>query len=174
MQNYHSAFLASEIIQLKDVASLQAIRHRYTSHSPLSLDTIMTENMSKYAGMRLQISALSFYHMGFVLYELQEIGGDIINGLWPEDALQDQELARAGEHEFFQLAENRYVAQASSDGELAEIRDRAGRLCCALRMRDVASGIENIERVARLRCSISFARRYNFEDESLSDDRDKN
>jgi hypothetical protein len=168
MQNDHSAFLGSEYVRVKDAPTLAALRERCTTDSPISLHTVFPEKMAEYAGERVQITGVSYYHMGFVLYELREIGGSLINGHWPEEALEDQELGRVDEHEFFGLAADRYVAKPSENGSLVEIRDRGDRLFCSLRVRDVPSAVKDINRVAGLRCSFSFARRYNFEDE-LSD-----
>ncbi|MEO5917593.1 MAG: hypothetical protein ABIS50_25410 [Luteolibacter sp.] len=165
MQNDHSAFLGSEYVRVKDAPALAALRERCTTDSPISLHTVFPEKMAEYAGERVQITGISYYHMGFVLYQLRVIGGALINGHWPEEALEDQELGRVNEHEFFGLAADRYFAKASDDGSLVDIRDRADRLLCSLRMRNVPSAVEDINRVAGLRCSFSFARRYNFEDE---------
>lgn len=164
MQNGHSAFLGSEYVLVRDAPTLAALRERYTTDSPISLHRIFPESMAAYAGERVQITGVSYYHMGFVLYELREIGGSHISGYWPEEALEDQELGRIDGHAFFGLAADRYVAKPSDDGSLVEIRDRGDRLLCSLRMRDVQSAVEDINRVAGLRCSFSFARRYNFED----------
>jgi hypothetical protein len=166
MQNGHSAFLGSEYVLVRDASTLAALRERYTTGSPISLHRLFPESMEAYAGERVRITGVSCYHMGFVLYEIREIGGSLINGYWPEEALEDQELVGIEEHAFFGLAADRYVARPSDDGKLVEIRDRADRLLCSLRMRDVPSAIEDINRVARLRGSLSFARRYNFEDDS--------
>ena len=168
MQNGHSAFLGSEIVRVKDSSTLAALRDRCTTDSPISLHTVMPLRMADYAEERVQIIGVSYYHMGFVLYELREIGGPLIEGHWPEEALEDQELGRIDEDEFFGIAADRYVASPSNDGSLVEIRDRNKRLFCSLRMRDVASAVEAINRVARLRCSYSFALRYNFEDDYLN------
>jgi hypothetical protein len=165
MQNGHSAFLGSEYVLVRDASTLAALRERYTTDSPISLHRLFPESMAEYAGERVQITGVSYYHMGFVLYELREIGGSLIKGYWPEEALEDQELVRSGEHAFFGLAADRYVARPSDDGALVEIRDRADRLFCSLRMRDVPSAVEDINRVAGLRGSFSFTRRYNFEDD---------
>jgi hypothetical protein len=165
MQNYHSAFLGGEIVRVKDAPTLAAIRDRCTIDSPISLHTVFPEKMAECAGAQVQITGVSYYHMGFVLYELRKIGGSLINGHWPEEALEDQELCRVNEHVFFGLAADRYVAKPSDDGSLVEIRDCKDRLFCSLRVRDVPSAVDDINRVAGLRCSISFARRYNFEDD---------
>jgi hypothetical protein len=165
MQNGHSAFLGSEYVLVRDAATLAALRERYTTDSPISLHRLFPESMAAYAGERVKITGVSYYHMGFVLYELREIGGSLIKGYWPEEALEDQELVRIDDHAFFGLAADRYVARPSDDGALVEIRDRGDRLLCSLRMRDVPSAVEDINRVAGLRGSFSFARRYNFEDD---------
>jgi len=167
MQNYHSAFLGSEIVRVKNATTLVEIRDRCTTDSPLSLHTVFPEKMAEYAGEQVQITGVYEYHMGFVLYELRQIGGPLIEGHWPEEALQDQELRGVDEHEFFGLASERYIAKPSDDGSLVEIRDRDKRILCSLRMRDVERAVEDINRVAGLRCIFSFALRYNFEDDSL-------
>ena len=165
MQNDHSAFLASEIVLLKDRSALEEIKRLCTTESPLSLHNVLPDDMTRYAGERMDITGVSYYHMGFVLYELRQIGGPPVEGHWPEAALLDQELERADEHELFGLAADRYEARPSNDGSLVEIRDRGDRLLCALRMNEVERSVQDINRVASLRCSYSFARRYNFEDD---------
>ena len=165
MQNGHSAFLGSEIVLVKDRLALEDLRQRYTTESPLSLHAIFPDNMAERAEQSVQITGVSYYHMGFVLYELREIGGSLIKVYWPEEALKDQSLDSVDKHEFFGLAADRYVARPSDDGALVEIRDRRGRLLCSLRIRDVALAVNDINRVAGLRCCISFAFRYNFEDD---------
>ena len=164
MQNGHSAFLGGEFVRIKDATSLAAIRDRCTTESPISLHTVFPEKMADYAGERVQITGVSDYHLGFVLYELRQIEGSLIKGHWPEEAIEDQELERVDEDEVFGLAADRYVAKPSMDGSFVEIRDRSNRLLCSLRMRNVARAVEDINRVAALRCSFSFALRYNFED----------
>src|SRR6185436_11123612 len=113
MQNGHSAFLGSEIVLVKGRLALEDLRKRYTTDSPLSLHTVFPDKMAEHAGQRVQITEVSYYHMGFVLYELREIGGSPIKGYWPEEAVEDQELNRVDEHEFFGLAADRYVAKPS-------------------------------------------------------------
>lgn len=166
MQNYHSAFLGGEIVRVRDAARLAEIRKFYTTDSPLSLHAVFPDGMADYAGEPVQITGVSFYHMGFVLYELRRIGGPLIEGHWPEDAIEDRELGKVDEHEFFRLAAERYTARSSDDGLRVEIRDRCDQLLCSFRMQDVASAVDNVNRVAGLRCAYSFARRYNFEDAS--------
>ena len=135
-----------------------------TTDSPLSLHTVFPASMEDYAGEQVQITAVSFFHMGFALYEIRRIGGDLIRGHWREDAIEDQELGRVAEHEFFAVATERYIAKPSGDGLHVEIRDRGDRLLCSMRRRDVPSAVDDVNRVAGLRCAFSFASRYNFED----------
>lgn len=78
MQNGHSAFLGSEYVRVRDAPTLAALRERYTTDSPISLHTVFPGNMAGHAGERVQIMGVSYYHMGFVLYELREIGGGTI------------------------------------------------------------------------------------------------
>ena len=165
MQNGHSAFLGGEYVRVGDAPTLAFLHKRYTTDSPISLHTVFPEDMTKYADERVQITGVSYYHMGFVLYALREIGGSLIQGYWPEDAIEDQELGRIDEHQLFGRAADRYFARSSGDGSLVEIRDGLGHLFYSLRMRDIPRAVEDINRVARLRCSFSFAKRYNFEDE---------
>ena len=165
MQYDHSAFLGSEFVRIKDAEALEAIRKRCTTDSPLSLHTVFPENMSAYAGQSAQIIRVMYYHMGYVLYELREVHGSLIQGSWPEDAVVDQELLRADENPIFRQAAERYVAKPSSEEGLVDIRDKNERLLCSLRTRDVDQAVKNINRVANLRCCHAFERRYNFEDD---------
>tara|TARA_R110002124_G_scaffold86048_1_gene222837 strand:- start:108 stop:659 length:552 start_codon:yes stop_codon:yes gene_type:complete len=172
MQNYHPAFLGGEIVRVRDAARLVEIQKLCTTDSPINLHTVFPESMTDYAGEQVQITGVSFYHMGFALYELRRIGGGLIKGRWPEDAIEDQELGRADEHELFAVAIERYTAKRSDDGLHVEIRDRGDRLLCSMRKRDVSSAVENVTRVAGLRCAFSFAARYNFEDDPPESDKE--
>ena len=84
-----------------------------------------------------------------------------IVGSWPEEALVDQELKRADESPVFQLAKEIYTIKASGDN--VEISDGTGKTYCVLRKSDTESAVEDIRRVASLRCAISFSNRYNFD-----------
>lgn len=164
MENSHPAFLAGELVLIRSADVLREIYEQFARETEWVLNPIslFPENMMAFAGKRLQISAVSFYHLGMVLYTLRENESSAaIPGEWPERALVDPDLERADESPLFQVASQFY--RITRTDEHIEIRDGAGRLYCALRKCNLASDSEDISRVASLRCAVSFSLRYNFD-----------
>ena len=163
MENGHPAFLAGEYVRVRSRAVLEEIEQQFGGEKDWKLNphSLFAKNMADYAGLRLQIVAVSFYHLGIVLYELREIGGDPIPGHWLEKTLVDQELERADEAPVFQVADRIY--RIIKTIETIEIQDGAGIVYCVLRKHNVDSAFDDISRVASLRCAISFSSRYNFD-----------
>ena len=164
MENDHPAFCAGEYVRIAPVATLQEIDQQFAGEAERVLNpySLFPKNMLDYAGQRLQIVAVSYYHLGTVLYELREIGANApISGQWVERTLEDQELQRADESPFFHPADRFY--QIVKMNETIEIRDNAGTVYCTLRKRNLDSAFDDISRVASLRCAYSFSERYNFD-----------
>ena len=164
MENGHPAFRAGECIRIAPLATLQEIDQQFAGEKEWALNpySLFPNNMVDYAEQRLQIVAVSSYHLGIVLYELREIGADTsISGHWVERTLVDQELQRADESPYFQPA-NQFYKIVKTD-ETIEIRDNVGALYCALRKHNLESAFDDISRVASLRCAFSFSERYNFD-----------
>lgn len=163
MENSHSAFLAGEYVQVRSLDEIEEIEKKYANAKDWELNpyALFPKNMKDFANKRLQIVGVSYWHLGFVLYELREIGVKLpIDGLWPEKTLADQELDRADESPLFQLANQIYQIVKTKDA--IEIRGR-GRTYCALRKFDIETAFIDISRVASLRCAASFSQRYNFD-----------
>ena len=164
MENSHPAFLAGEYVRIRSADVLREIYEQFAGEKGWVLNPIslFPDNMIEFAGKRLQIIEVSYYHLGIVLYTLKEIGSNVaIPGRWLERTLVDQELERAEESPVFQVANQIY--RITRTDEHIEIRDDAGRLYCALRKCNLSSDFEDILRVASLRCAFSFSHRYNFD-----------
>ena len=165
MENSHAAFLADEYVLIRGESELLAVQQKHvpSPQQVLGLHTVMPTNMSDYAGQRVRIKSVSYYHFGWVLYEF-----DGLPGYWPEETVMDQQFAMEDDP-FNQPANLTYVAVASENGEFAEVRHLDGRLFCTLRAHDVNRMVNDINRVAKLRSRPSFAFRYNFDGVEYSD-----
>ena len=163
LENYHSAFVSGEIVQLRPGAELAVIEAKFRgANATINPASVFPASLPPHGGKRVWITSVSYYHFGFVLYELKEHDtNERIVGSWPEEALVDQELKRADESPVFQLAKEIYTIKASGDN--VEISDGTGKTYCVLRKSDTESAVEDIRRVASLRCAISFSNRYNFD-----------
>lgn len=159
MENSHAAFLTNEYVLIRGEAELLAVqdKHRPSPQLVLGLHTVMPDNMSDYAGQRVRITGISYYHLGWVLYEL-----DGLPGYWPEEAVTDPQFLE-GYEPCNRAASLTYVAMPSEGLEFAEIRHSDGRLFCVLRARNVDAMVSDINRVAQRRSRASFAFRYNFD-----------
>ena len=112
----------------------------------LNPHSLFPNNMMDYAGHRLQIVAVSIYHLGIVLYELREIGASAsIPGQWLEKTMVDQMLESVDESPFNQVASQIY--RICKGEETIDIQDDAGTIYCTLRKHDLNSAFEDISRV---------------------------
>ena len=159
MENSHAAFLAGEYALIRGESELLAVQQKHvpSPQQVLGLHTVMPTNMGDYAGQRVRIKSVSYYHFGWVLYEF-----DGLPGHWPEETVMDQQFAE-DDDPFNQPANLTYIAVPSKNNEFAEIRHLDGRLFCTLRAHDVDTLVTDINRVAKLRSRPSFAFRYNFD-----------
>ena len=164
MENGHPAFLAGEYVRIAPHTVLEEIQEQFARENDWTLNPypLFSPNMMDYADHRLQIIAVSFYHLGIVLYELREIGSDSpVPGQWLENALIDQELDRVNEGPLFQVANQVY--RIIKNDETIEIQDYLGTTYCSLRKNNLNTAFHDISRVASIRCAISFSGRYNFD-----------
>ena len=164
MENDHPAFLPGEHVRIQSRSVLEEIEQQFASDNDWALNPnpLFAKSMTDYADQRLQIVAVSYYHLGIVLYELREFGSKVpVTGQWLEKTLLDLELKRADEGPLFCLANQVYrIIKAK---ETIEIQDNAGIVYCTLRKHNLDSAFDDISRVASLRCATSFSRRYNFD-----------
>ena len=163
LENSHSAFTSGEIVQLRSSAELTEIESKFRGiNATLNPASVFPRSLSPYGGKRVWITSVSYYHLGFVLYELKEHDtNQHIVGFWPEQALVDQELSRGNESPIFRLANDVYMIKAS--GDMISIMDRDGKTYCVLRKSNTESAVDDIRRVASIRCAFSFSGRYNFD-----------
>ena len=158
MENSHSAFLPGEYVRLQTRSILAELQLKHTGNpSQLGLHTVVPPNMAEHAGQRVLITSRSYYHFGWVLYEL-----DGLPGHWPEAALIDQQMLE-DDLPYNQPANLTYVAVKSDDGEFVEIRSHDGRRFSSFRRHDADSSVDDINRVAKLRTRASFSFRYEFD-----------
>ncbi|WP_124328537.1 hypothetical protein [Desulfonema ishimotonii] len=160
MENYHSAFLPGEYVKIRSQSELIRLQKQFGGDAEnLGLHTVIPEDMASHADKRVKISNVSYYHFGWVLYELEELPR-----YWPEAAIVDQCFDKA-DVSMNQPANLTYVAVKSEDNKFVNICDQKGQICCSMRKHDVGSAVNDINRVAALRSRIAFAHRYNFDDE---------
>ena len=70
MPAYHAAFLCGEKLKIKPISFLrQYLRPEWPSHNPLEPEHL------EFAGQRVSVSAVSYYHGGQILYQLRGIPG---------------------------------------------------------------------------------------------------
>lgn len=150
MENYHSAFLPGEYAILRSRSELEQIQTDWAAN-------IISSDMAAHANEQVLITGRSYFHCGYVLYNL-----DGLPGYWPEAAIRDQQLGENDEPEN-QPACATYVAVKSDDGKFVDIRHHDGRLFCSFRRIDPDSAVADINRVANLRTRLSFALRYEFD-----------
>ena len=113
--------------------------------------------MAKFADHRVRIKSRSYYHFGWVLYEL-----DGLPGHWPEAALIDQQMCENDDPRT-QPASLTHIAVKSDDGQFVNICTHDGRRFCSFRRHDADASVDDINRVAKLRTRISFSFRYEFD-----------
>ena len=158
MENYHSAFLPGEYARIQAVSVLEQLQRKHSGEpTQLGLHTVMPHSMAEFAGQRVLIIKRSYYHFGWVLYELKDLAGQ-----WPEAALIDQEMCE-DDQPYNQPACLTYIAVKSDDGEFVDINSRDGRRFCSIRRRDPDATVDDINRVAKLRTRVSFSFRYEFD-----------
>ena len=158
MDNYHSAFLPGEHARLQSRSLLIKLNQKHNgTPEQLGLHNVITPDMAEHAGKRVLITGRSYYHMGWVLYEL-----DGLTGYWPEAALIDQQMLDDDDPNF-QPANLTYVAVKSDDGGFVDIRSSDGRRFCSFRRYDADQSVDDVNRVAKLRTRVSFALRYGFD-----------
>ncbi len=158
MENYHSAFLPGEYARIQPVYVLEQIQLKHFGEpGQLGLHTVMPPNMVVFAGHRALITSRSYYHFGWVLYELEGLPGH-----WPEAALIDQQIGE-DDKPYNQPACLTYVAVKSDDGEFVDICSHDGRRFCSFRRHDAEASANDINRVARLRTRALFSSRYEFD-----------
>lgn len=158
MENYHSAFLPGEYARLQSRSLLEQLQRKHTGNPhQLGLHTVVPPNMADFAEQRVLITGRSYYHFGWVLYEL-----DGLLGHWPEAALIDQQMLD-DDDPHNQPANLTYIAVKSDDGEFVDIRNRDGRQFCSFRRHDADASVDDINRVAKLRTRASFSFRYEFD-----------
>jgi hypothetical protein len=158
MQNYHSAFLPGEFARLQSKPALEQLQKKHSGDpSELGLHTVVPPNMADFSDQRVLITGRSYYHFGWVLYEL-----DGLPGFWPEAALMDQQMCE-NDDPHNQPANLTYVAVKSEDGQFVDICTHDGRRFCSFRKHDTDASVEDINRVAKLRTRVSFAFRYEFD-----------
>ncbi|HCS50749.1 hypothetical protein [Rubinisphaera sp.] len=158
MENYHSAFLPGEYARLQSRALLEQLQQKYTGDpSQFGLHTVVPPNMAEFADQRVRITGRSYYHFGWVLYELEGLPD-----CWPEAALVDQQLFKSDDPDN-QPANLTYIAVKSDDGQFVDICTRDGVRYCSYRRHDVDASVKDINRVAKLRTRSSFSSRYEFD-----------
>lgn len=159
MQNSHSAFLAGDYVTTRSDSALRQIQatHCDNTISVLGLHTVIPAEMASHANQVARILRVTFYHMGWVLYELEGLPYS-----WPEAAVRDRDLDVNGEP-WYQPANLTYRAYVSDDGDFAIIRDHDGREFCRLRGRYASQLVGDINRVAALRTRSGFSSRYHFD-----------
>jgi hypothetical protein len=74
---YQQEFPAGTIVRVRDRSILEAFRAEWKWHHPLDPEQL------DFAGQRARVKAVSFYHGGDELYEL-----DNIPGIWHEQCLE--------------------------------------------------------------------------------------
>ena len=158
MENSHSAFLPGEHARLQSISHLEQLQQKHTGDpGQLGLHTVVPPNMAEYAERRVLITGRSYYHFGWVLYEL-----DGLPGHWPEAALVDQQMCENADPHV-QPANLTYIAVKSDDGKFVDICTRDGRRFCSFRRHDADASVDDINRVATLRTRVSFSSRYEFD-----------
>lgn len=156
MPEYHSAFLAGERVRLADSATLENLQRKFSYHD------LTPRGMVAHAGELVRIKAISYFHLGTVLYEFDEIGGH-----WLEAALIDPcfDSDAARTHPIYIPAHEIYSAHTdtTSGPGLVHIKDESGTIYCSMHRLDVKRGASDINEVARIRARAAFEHRYNFE-----------
>lgn len=166
MENYHSAFLPGEYARLQCRSALEQLQQKHTGEpTQLGLHTVVPPSMAEFADQRVLITGRSYYHFGWVLYELNGLPGH-----WPEAALIDQQMCENGDPHN-QPANLTYVAVKSDDGQFVDICTHDGRRYCSFRRHDADASVGDINRVAKLRTRTSFSFRYEFDGVEYDDSR---
>jgi len=155
MPDYHSSFLAGEYALLASADVLREIEERFGTFE------LLAKGMAQHAGMRIRIKSVSFYHLGTVLYEFDEL-----EGYWLEAAIVDMSLAEPFDENLDLPAHLIYEATTDSGEEetgmvtIRSIIDQ--KLFCCLQRHNAGLEARNINAVARLRTKASFEARYGF------------
>ena len=158
MENYHSAFLPGEYARLRSRSLLEELQRKYTGNPDQpGLHSVIPQSMADSAKRRVLITGRSYYHSGWVLYELNGLPGH-----WPEAALIDQQMLD-DDDPHNQPANLTYIAVKSDNGEFVDIRNHDGRRFCSFRRHDADASVDDVNRVAKLRTRASFSFRYEFD-----------
>jgi hypothetical protein len=168
MPNNHSAFRAGEYVRLAGAETLRELQAKFGWFD------LTPKDMEVHAQQRVRIRAVSYFHGGTTLYELESLPAETkpgeskeIAGFWLEEALVDlcfDEDCRDS-HAIYRPAHETYTVAASvaSGAGMVHISDKEGRVFCSLHRTDAISGARQIDEVAKLRARANFEGRYDFD-----------
>lgn len=160
MPNDHPAFLAGEMVQFADLATLQRVQALYGVDGPQGpkwIHDILAPDMTIHAGKAFQIASVGCYHFGTIYYQFREIGK-----CWLEPILT--EFDPDSVHQPACLDYEVTTTSGWDEPGMVQIQGTgSGIVYCLLRKNRAGREAAKIAEVSRIRSKPGFEQRYGFE-----------